>query len=192
MHIIGTQKRRLLTWVAIIAFVCPIDHSTLVERFHSKLLLIATESYSAAGAGAGASGAGAGAWTGVGTNTGLSTGTGVVVEVVVSVLRSITVEVPPLLNAKIPYAIAATRAMPNTVPTMALPELSVCTVVVGCDGGVIMVVIKLLLIPRGSCISSNNRHAGSAPSAVCLTERLDHMSRVPTCIIPLHSLKAGT
>jgi hypothetical protein len=54
----------------------------------------------AGAAGAGAAGAGAGA--GVGTKTGLSTGTELVVDVFVSVLRSITVEVPPLLNAKMP------------------------------------------------------------------------------------------
>ena len=54
-----------------------------------------------------------------------------------------------------PYPIAATRAIPRIVPTMALPELSVSTVVVvGGDGGVIIVVINLLLIPHGSCNSS--------------------------------------
>jgi hypothetical protein len=48
---------------------------------------------------------------------------------------------------------AATRAIPRIVPTIALPELSVSTVVVvGGDGGVIIVVIKILLVPRGGCV----------------------------------------
>lgn len=51
------------------------------------------------GAGASGAGAGAGAGAGVGTSTGFSIGTVLVVEVVVSVLRSITVEGPPWLNA---------------------------------------------------------------------------------------------
>ena len=72
----------------------------MVKNHRSSLINWPTDCYSAVeGAGASGAGAGAGAGAGVGTKTGFSIGTVFVVEVVVSVLRSITVDEPPLLNA---------------------------------------------------------------------------------------------